>query len=242
MTLDHLRYFTAVATYQHVGRAANAVAISPSVISSSISSLEEELQCELFRKKGRNIELTEDGRRLLERAKAVLSNVDGLKSELRREPESLRGRYRLGASHFLASRLLLNGWSLLSQKHPQLVADIYSMNTGHAIAEVLSGRIDLALCFSPIRHPDLKEQIVRSGNMVVVVRKKHPVLKKTSREQVRFLSETSAIIHKGSQGVETCETHPLFDELGFQPKIDIYWDSDEIGIQAVLSSDVELCS
>lgn len=237
MTLDQLKYFTAVATYQHVGRAANAVAISPSVISASISSLEEELKCELFRKRGRGIELTADGERLLERTKAILSSVDGLKTDMKREPESLSGRFRLGASHFLASRHLFDGWNALHKQHPRLVADLHAMNTVHAIAEVLSGRLDVAVCCNALKHPDLTETILQRGELVVTVRKGHPILKKAQREQIRFLAEQPAVIHKSSQGVDICETHPVFDRLGFQPKIDIHFDSDDIAVQALLASD-----
>jgi LysR family hydrogen peroxide-inducible transcriptional activator len=156
MTLDHLRYFTAVATYQHVGRAAKAVYISPSVISAAIASLQTELQCQLFRKTGRRIELTENGRRLLEQSKTILAGVDGLKTSLKGEPEELQGRYRLGASHFLAPRILLSGWLHLQKQHTKVVSEIYSMNTAHAIADVIAGRLELVVCFSPLSHPDLR--------------------------------------------------------------------------------------
>jgi DNA-binding transcriptional LysR family regulator len=237
MTLDQLKYFVAAATYQHVGRAAVAVSISPSVVSSVIGTLEDELKCELFRKRGRRIELTAEGQKLLERSKSILQSVDELKSEIKGDVATLAGRYRLGASHFLASRLLLTGWNRLQQKNPKLIADIFSKNTAHAIADVLSGRLDLAVCFSPLIHPDLKEFKLLEGQLVAVVRKKHPILKKSPKEQIKFISENKAIIHKSVHGVENCETHPAFDQLGFQPEIDIYFDSDDIAVQAVIDSD-----
>jgi DNA-binding transcriptional LysR family regulator len=199
--------------------------------------LEEELRCELFRKRGRGIELTPDGERLLEKSKAILSSIDTLKSDMKREPESLSGRYRLGASHFLTSRLLFQGWNELQKKHPRLVADLHSMNTVHAIAEVLSGRLDLAVCIGPLKHPALSEFVLLRGDLVVVVRKDHPILKKTQRDQIRFLGEQTAVIHKSSQGVDICETHPVFDRLGFQPKIDLYFDSDDTAVECLLASD-----
>lgn len=237
MTLDQLKYFTAAATYQHVGRAAVAVSISPSVISAAIGNLEDELSCELFRKRGRRIELTAEGQKLLDRCKSILQSVDKLKSDIKGDAELLAGRYRLGASHFLASRLLFSGWNILQKKNPDLVADIYSMNTAHAIADVLAGRLDLAICFSPLAHPDLKEFELLRGQLVAVVRKRHPILKKSSKEQLKFLSETKAVIHKSTHSVESCEAHPAFDQLGFQPKIEVYFDSDDIAVQAVINSD-----
>lgn len=189
MTLDQFRYFTAAATYQHVGRAAMAISISPSVISATIASLEDEFQCELFRKSGRRIVLTTEGKRLSDRFNSILKDIDGLKTEMSGKPEVLTGRFLLGASHFLTSRLLITGWNRLHRNHPDLVADIYSMNTAHAIAEVLSGRIDLAVCFSPLAHPDLLEYQIAKGEMLIAVKKGHAILKKSAKEQIRFLSE-----------------------------------------------------
>lgn len=237
MTLDQIRYFTAVATYQHVGRAALSVAISPSVISATIASLAEELQCELFRKSGRRIELTSEGKALHERFKLILTEIDGIKAQMRNDPEILAGRFRLGGSPFLSSRLLLTAWNKLQLKNPQLIADFYSMNTAHAVAEIVSGRIDLALCFSPQTHPDLKELRISEGELQVVVRKNHPILKKSKKDQLRFLAEGKAVVHKSSQGVESCESHPIFEKMGFQPKIELYFDSDDVAIQKVIQSD-----
>ncbi len=237
MTLDQLRYFVAAATYQHVGRAAAVSAISPSAISTAITALSEELGCELFRRKGRRVELTTDGDRLLERAKAILARVDGLKGELRREPEALSGRYRLGASHYLCSRLLLNGWSTLQAEHPGLVGDFHSLNTAQVIAEVLAGRLDLGLAFSPLTHPELELVRLHEGEMRVVVRKNHPILKRPWKEQLQFLSETPALIHRPAQGVDSCDTHPLFGRLGFVPRVGLFWDSDDVALQSVSHSD-----
>jgi DNA-binding transcriptional LysR family regulator len=237
MTLDQLKYFVVAATYQHVGRAGSIVAISPSAISSAIASLSEELGCELFRKKGRRLELTADGDRLMTRAKEILGQVDGLKSELKGELRPLSGRYRLGASHFLASRLLLQGWNALSDHHPALVADIFSMNTAQALAEVLSGRIDLCVVFSPLAHPELEQIRLSEGEMKVVVRKGHPILKKPLKEQLRFFAQTPALIHRPTQGVESCDTHPVFSRLGFVPKIGLYWDSDDVAMRSIAQSE-----
>lgn len=236
MTLDQLKYFAAAATYQHVGRAANASNISSSVISAAISSLEEELDCELFKRQGRNISITTDGERLHKRIQTLLGEVSDLKSFVKNKPQTLTGKYRLAASHFLSSSHLVHAWSQLAETNPQLYGDIYSMNTAHAIAELLAGRIDLSLCFSPLRHPDIVERVVHRGDMVLVVRKKHPILKESPHQQIEFLAETPAIIHKSSQLADTCETHPVFASMGFEPKINLSFDSDHTAIQRVATS------
>ena len=83
MKLEQLRYFAEVARTEHVGKAAKALHISPSCISHSISALEKELGRELFDRLGKNIVLTEWGKRLAVRAGDVFKLVSTLEDESR---------------------------------------------------------------------------------------------------------------------------------------------------------------
>ncbi len=62
MKFDQLSYFVEAAKQQHLGRAARVLGVSPSTLSHSISSLEEELGRDLFQKKGKTLALTLHGK------------------------------------------------------------------------------------------------------------------------------------------------------------------------------------
>ena len=79
MTLDQLRYFHEAARFQHVGKAARFVHISPSAVSAAIAALEAELDCKLFDRQGKTIALTDQGKLLKERAEKLLEQVSGIK-------------------------------------------------------------------------------------------------------------------------------------------------------------------
>ena len=76
------------------------------------------------------------------------------------------------------------------------------MATGDILSNVLSGALDAGLCFSPFRHPDLKNLNILTGQLRIVVGKKHPLLKKNSRQQLQLLSQYPATIHKAVSGVD----------------------------------------
>lgn len=61
MNLDHLRYFQAIAFYEHYGHAAEALHVSQPNLNYAITQLETELGVPLFEKKGRNVQLTRYG-------------------------------------------------------------------------------------------------------------------------------------------------------------------------------------
>lgn len=237
MTLDQLRYFYEAARFQHVGKAAKLVHISPSAISAAIAALESELDCKLFDRMGRSVVLTETGRRLKDEAEKLFDQVAGIKTMIRSEAGQLRGDYRLGASHFLASHALARVWSELQNDHPELNGEISSLPTAHLLRELITGALDLALCFSPFQHPELKQIEVYRGQLVVAVRTGHPLLKAKGKKAVMGLSDFPAVIHKGQPGVELCEAHPIFARYGITPQIRLSFDSDACAIERVVSSD-----
>ena len=62
MTLNQMTYFCKLAELEHYSNAAKALFISQPSLSKAIAQLERELGVSLFRRKGRNVALTEVGR------------------------------------------------------------------------------------------------------------------------------------------------------------------------------------
>ena len=75
MNLNQLYYFQKVAQLQHYHQAARELNISQPSLSRSISNLEEDLGVQLFKKNGRNIELTKYGKIFLEHVNRILEEV-----------------------------------------------------------------------------------------------------------------------------------------------------------------------
>lgn len=62
LNFKHLRYFWAVATHGTIAKAAEILHVTPQTISGQLRELDEQIEAKLFRKKGRNLVLTETGR------------------------------------------------------------------------------------------------------------------------------------------------------------------------------------
>src|SRR5262245_27167726 len=96
MELRHLRYFIAVAEEGHMTRAAERLGIQQPPLSMQIRALEQELDVQLFRRKPRGVELTDAGSALLERARAILDQVDRAFATTRRTARGEQGRVVVG--------------------------------------------------------------------------------------------------------------------------------------------------
>jgi len=72
---DLLRTFVEVAKVEHLSRAAEALQADQSTVSRKIARLEQEVGVLLFERIGRNIRLTQAGRRLVGRAERILDDL-----------------------------------------------------------------------------------------------------------------------------------------------------------------------
>jgi DNA-binding transcriptional LysR family regulator len=96
MELRHLRYFIAVAEEKHMTRAAERLGIQQPPLSMQIRALETELDAQLFRRQPRGVELTEAGLAFLDRARAILNEVDRAVATTRRTARGEEGRVVVG--------------------------------------------------------------------------------------------------------------------------------------------------
>ena len=62
LNLKHLRYFWSVASNGSIARASEILHLTPQTISGQLRELEEQMNCKLFKKSGRNLVLTDTGR------------------------------------------------------------------------------------------------------------------------------------------------------------------------------------
>ncbi len=82
ITIQQLIYFAAICKYMNYTRASQKLFITQPALSSSVSRLEKELGVPLFKRKGRNIELTEDGAIVLSHVTTILDTFNSMKNEL----------------------------------------------------------------------------------------------------------------------------------------------------------------
>ena len=83
MNFKHLRYFWTVAKAGGVMRAGEQLNTTPQTLSGQIKQLEEWLGHDLFRKRGRGLELTSEGRVALGYAEQIFALGDELEKSIR---------------------------------------------------------------------------------------------------------------------------------------------------------------
>jgi LysR family transcriptional activator of nhaA len=105
MNFKHLQYFWTVARSGGVLRAAERLHVTPQTISGQLQLLEERLGRKLFRKQGRRLELTEDGRTALRYADEIFSLGEQLEEALKRGDGGRAIEFRVGVADAVAKSL-----------------------------------------------------------------------------------------------------------------------------------------
>jgi LysR family transcriptional activator of nhaA len=146
----HLHYFWAVARQGGIARASERLHLTPQTISGQISLLEENLGEALFKKVGRNLELTETGRLALGYADEIFSLGGELEDAVRNQPSDRPMVFKVGVVDVvpktIAYRMLAPALELPEQV--RIVCRENSLDT--LLAELALHRIDLVIADAPI--------------------------------------------------------------------------------------------
>ncbi len=96
LDIRRLRYFIAVATELHFGRAAEGLHIAQPALSQQIRLFEEKLGVQLIERSTRSVRLSPAGQRLLDRGRTILAEVEATVTEVRQIGRGEEGTVRLG--------------------------------------------------------------------------------------------------------------------------------------------------
>lgn len=173
MTLEQLRIFVAVAEREHLTRAAAALHLTPSAVSSAIRLLEERSGISLFHRTGRRIELTEIGRAFLSEARETLTRVESAELFLTETSELKRGTLSLAASQTIASYWLPPFLLRFRARYTAIELRFAASNTEQVAEAVRAGRAELGFVEGAIDHPALAARTVAHDRVVIVAAPGH---------------------------------------------------------------------
>lgn len=181
MDLRDIEYFTVVARFGHLGRAAEALGLSQPALSMSLRRLEQSAQTKLVRRTARGVELTTVGAALLSHAgKLRLARAD-LAREIADLAHGRAGLVRIGASPSNSEVCLPEATSLLLREAPKVTLQVALLDNDALLPALRKGEIDLALTHiqqSP--QPDLVEEVIRDDEFVIYCSDRHRLAKRKS--------------------------------------------------------------
>jgi LysR family glycine cleavage system transcriptional activator len=145
-----LRVFVAVAEHKSFTRGADALGLTTSAVSMQVHALEEYLRVPLFRRNGRQVELTSVGALLQPKVEQALADLERAIDEARADRGS--GPLRVTTLAFFLAQWLLPRLPKFSAKHPSIDVQIH---TSVRLADFVKIAMDAGIRFGPGTWPRL---------------------------------------------------------------------------------------
>ncbi|HKA34337.1 MAG TPA: LysR substrate-binding domain-containing protein [Candidatus Binatia bacterium] len=221
MELRHLRYFIAVATELHFGRAAAKLNIAQPPLSQQIRQLEDELGTQLLARTKRRVQLTQPGRTFLREAQAIIAHADDAVAKTRRADRGETGHLSIGWvpwSDWTELPHRVNKFCLLNR---EVHIDIHNLNATEQIAALHSGLIDVGFVLRPLDESapfdigPLKNEIVLRHPLVAVLPRAHKLASTRYIQFSAFAAEPYITFKRDSAPVFYDSVIRLFQRRGF---------------------------
>ena len=207
LNLNQFRVFYYAAKNLSFTAAASELFISQPAVTAQIKSFEEYCSLKLFKKRGRHIYLTDEGRSLYDYATRIFKyekEIENIIDDLR---ELKRGILSLGTSKAYARYFMPLMISTFRKNYPNIKIHLNEGSSLDMIFSLLDFKIEVAVIARTEEHPGLHFLPFSREEMVVIVSNDHHLRRKKAITFKDLASEPFIMKEKGSG------TRKLVDEL-----------------------------
>ena len=197
--LTSLIQMLAVSEYLSFHRAAKALGVSQSSVSTRIKALEDTLGVVLFDRNTRGVRLTETGRRFVVQVDDALGILDHAIKTVGMRSRGEEGEVRIGVHALTAGCFLDRLLERFHGKHPGVRLHITEGTARDAQLMVREGKLDIAFMAYDHEIPDLNSRVIWRDRLMVALPPRHSL---AGRSEIgwRQLSEETFLVRHGGTG------------------------------------------
>lgn len=180
VNLRDLKYFVAIADFQHFGKAAKACFISQPSLSIQIKKLENRLGVQLLERTSRSVLLTDIGKVVAEQARELLQRATSIEQIAKSAQDPFSGQLNLGVIPTLTSYLLPHVMPALSktESFPKLSIYMAEQQSDSLLLNLKQGKLDAVILSLPVMDKDIDIEPLFEEELMLAVSQKHPLVKK----------------------------------------------------------------
>lgn len=237
--LSKMKYFYEVARLGSVTHAARSLRISQPAVSKMIHAWEEELNINLFRKAGRNLELTQSGQKVLEITERVLNESYELQT-LHQQTATRWSEVRFGASdnlaHYVLPKIIQSVQDQEPKDRPPADWDIVVGTSNELKTKLLEGSIDAAVFYTAINISEerkLRQSVIAKMPFCLVVGNLGQALKIKTLKQLKQ-KDWTYIGARQREYANTPAEHWVYRKLGLSPNRFMQTNSKELQKKLVM--------
>jgi len=177
MNLRELEYLIAVDEERHFHKAAERCFVSQPTLSGQLKKLEQELGVLLVERNNRQVSMTEVGLAVVQRARTILAEVNGIKDIANYYQDPMVGDVRVGIIPTIAPYLLPHIMPSLSAQFSDLKIWLYEYQTHVLLEKLQNAELDFLILALPIEKHEFVELDLFREPFRLAVEKKHVLTK-----------------------------------------------------------------
>ncbi len=223
MFIRQIHYLLALAKTGHFGRAAEISHVSQPALSTAIQHLEEELGVTIIKRGQRFQGFTEEGERVLEWARILAQNWEGMRQAAVQYSRQLSGVLRIGAipTTLAVTPQLTKPWQ---SQYPGIAIKLVSLSAEEIIHQLDSFELDLGLSYlDDPRLKGFKTMVLYRERHVLLARHPDPGLLKQNLNWRDLANLPLCLLTQNMQNRRLIDA--AFRDVGITPKVMLETDS-----------------
>lgn len=236
MNIRALQYLVTLSEMRHFSKAAEACHVSQPTLSTQVRKIEEELGVQLVERSPRRVMMTQVGEEVVERARAVLNEVEAMRQISRQSRDPGTGVFKIGIFPTLAPYLLPHVIPGIRRRFPKLTLQLFEEKTEDVLRLLGQGRLDAGLVALPIPEEltQLDVQVLFEEHFVLAMPDTHPLARKRRIRVEDLRNQELLLLEDGhclrDQALEVCQM------VGAEEKMDFHATSMETLRQMVAAN------
>jgi LysR family transcriptional regulator, nitrogen assimilation regulatory protein len=168
MDLRALRYFVHIAEARSFSRAAAQLRVAQPALSRQMQKLEGELGTVLLLRTRRQLELTDAGHLMLQRAHSLLRQIAQTADDVRAQGTRVQGTMTVGVSPAIGEGLVPKIFSECGDRHPDLRLNVVEGFSSFIFKRLIDQEITLCLMHNPPRHRGIEIEPLQTEAMCLI--------------------------------------------------------------------------
>ena len=208
MNLKDLKYLVALADTGHFGKAAERSFVSQPTLSAQLKKLEEYLGVKLVERQPKNVQLTEVGRQIVQRARRMLEQGDEIVALARNHTDPLSGRLKVALIPTVGPYVLPRVMPRIRKALPNLGLMLYEYQTEPLLKRLRDGDIDVGILALPTDVEGLESRTLYEEAFVLATPQHHPLADKAQVRVQDLKGQALLLLEDGhclrDQALEVC--------------------------------------
>jgi len=214
LNFHHLRYFLAVARSGGFTSAAQNLSVTQPTVSNAISELERSLRTKLFNRHSRHVELTIEGKVMMNYALQIEDTLVELEERLRNHDLGSEG-FSFGAIDAAVIYMLPDLLKSFMDDNPMMQLRVQVGPSRQLVDDLLLNKSEFALISLPFGHDKIETLSLYNDSMPLIVGRNHIFAKRGRVQMVDVIAEPLLLFSSGSVSRQIVDEK--ISELGLNP-------------------------